>query len=72
MIQIGTKAIFDIAEVSAKFGVTPKTLRRYIREGKLAGQKIGQKWFVSEEGISDFFRKIKSKPLDEKVGENNE
>lgn len=67
MIVIGTKAIFDLTEVSAKFDVTPKTLRKYINEGRLAGRKVGQKWFVSEEGISDFLRKIESKPLNEKV-----
>ena len=67
MIVIGTKVIFDLTEVSAKFDVTPKTLRKYINEGRLAGRKVGQKWFVSEEGISDFLRKIESKPLNEKV-----
>lgn len=63
MIQIGTKAIFDVAEVSTKFGLTAKTLRKYINEGKLAGRKMGQRWYISEEGISDFFRKPQPKPL---------
>lgn len=67
MIVIGTKAIFDVAEVSTKFGLTAKTLRKYINEGKLAGRKMGQRWYISEEGISDYFRKIESKPLNEKA-----
>ena len=41
------------------FGLTSTTIRRYIsyiRDGKLKGKKMGTRWYVSEEAISDFFR----------------
>ena len=67
MVIIGRKVIFDVAEISAKFSLTAKTLRKYVNQGRLAGRKVGQKWFISEQGISDFFRKPQPKPLNEKA-----
>jgi len=41
---------------ASQFKLTPATIRRYIKSGKLKGQKLGVKWFVSSEAISDFLR----------------
>ena len=71
MIVIGRAIIFDVVEVASKFRLTPKTLRRYINEGRLAGRKMGQRWYISEEGISDFFRKPQPKPLADNPGEGD-
>ncbi len=69
MIQIGGIAIFDVTEVANKFGVTQKTIRRYINEGRLAGQKAGTRWYISQEAISDFFRRLQPKIPNERADE---
>ena len=63
MIEIGNTIIYDIREIAAEFNVTYSTIGRYIREGRIKGQKVGTKWYISEEAIADFFRQpyVKSK-----------
>ena len=55
MITIGNTVISDIKEIAAKFKLTPTTIRRYIKEGRLSGQKVGTRWFVSDQAIANFF-----------------
>jgi len=56
MIKLGNLIIFDLKEVAEKFNLTPTTIRRYIKEGRICGQKMGNKWYVSEEAMADFFK----------------
>ena len=55
MIKIASLQIFNIEEIAIQFKLTPATVRRYIKLGRLKGQKMGTKWYVSNEAISDFF-----------------
>lgn len=36
--------------------VTEETLRRWLREGRLEGEKIGTRWYISDGAIRDFLR----------------
>lgn len=54
-IEIGDIKLYSVLELSKKMNVTPITLRTYIREGRIKGQKIGGKWYVSEESLREFF-----------------
>jgi hypothetical protein len=54
-IKIGSITLFDIMELSKKLDLNPATLRGYIKSGRLKGQKVGTKWFVSEDGLREFF-----------------
>ncbi len=49
--KIGGIKIFTLKEINKQLGVTTITLRQYIKHGKLRGQK----WYVSEESLRDFF-----------------
>lgn len=57
-IQIGNIKIYSLKEIAEPLGVTPVTLRKYIRWERLKGQKVGQKWYVTEESLREFFNKI--------------
>lgn len=50
---------FTALEVSEKLKITPTTVRRYIRDGRLAGQKVGKTFLVSE---ANLFRFLKIEP----------
>ena len=54
-VNIGSLVLYSVKELSDKLGVTEITLREYIKQGKLKGQKAGGRWFISEENIRDFF-----------------
>ena len=43
-----------VMEASEKIDVHPKTIRRYIYDGKLSAKKIGRQWRVDEESIDEF------------------
>lgn len=62
MIKIGDTLIFNIKEIADKFGLTTTTIRRYIKKGRINGQKVRTKWYISEEAIADFFRQPYFKP----------
>jgi len=54
-IKLGDLHLFDVQELSKKFGVNPVTVRGYMRSGRLKGRKIGRKWYLTEEALRDYF-----------------
>lgn len=46
--------IFTVDEVAALLDLHPKTVRRYIREGKLKANKIGGQWRVMRDDLESF------------------
>ena len=53
--QIGKLTLYELAEISEKIGCHINTLRKYLRDGRIKGRKVGNRWFVSEEGLREFF-----------------
>lgn len=43
-----------VEEISQMLSIHPKTIQRYIREGKLSATKIGKSWRVSGHDLSTF------------------
>ena len=55
-IEIGNVRLYSLQEISAKINnVSPQTLRSYIQDGRLKGRKFGQKWYVSEQALQEYF-----------------
>lgn len=42
-----------VAEAARRLGRSIEQVRRYLREGKLRGQRIGQQWFVDEASLTE-------------------
>jgi predicted site-specific integrase-resolvase len=53
-LKIEGLTLYTLDELAQKFKVTTVTLRSYIKKGKLRGQKIGDRWFVSGASLRDF------------------
>ncbi|MBQ8623122.1 MAG: helix-turn-helix domain-containing protein [Oscillospiraceae bacterium] len=49
------KKFYTIAELAKAMGFTDRTIRNYIRSGKLKGEMVDGEWRFSEEAISDLF-----------------
>ena len=47
---------YSVTELSQKLNVTPVTIWKYLKQGRLKGQKIMGRWFISEGEVSDFFK----------------
>lgn len=56
-IQIGDIKLYSVLELSQVLKITTVTLRTYIRQGKIKGQKIGGMWYITEERLKEFFNK---------------
>ena len=53
--KIGNMTLYSLEELSKTLEITTVTLRAYIKQGRIKGQKVGGKWFVSEESLKAFF-----------------
>jgi len=61
-IEIGSVKIFELADVARALQISTTTLRRYIRQGDLAGKKVGGRWLISESAIEQYFLSPYRKP----------
>jgi excisionase family DNA binding protein len=48
------KDYYTVEQISAMLDIHPKTIQRYIREGKLRATKIGKSWRVNGHDLSVF------------------
>jgi excisionase family DNA binding protein len=66
-VQLGTLTLFEVKELCEKFGLHPVTIRKYMKRGRLRGQKIGKKWYITEEALRDYFKEPGKKSAKSKV-----
>ena len=43
--------IHDTASLARLFGVTKETARKWLRAGRLPGQRVGKAWFADDQQI---------------------
>jgi len=49
--MITLEGMITVAETARRLNRSTEQVRRYLREGKLQGQRIGNQWFVEERGL---------------------
>lgn len=54
MIIIQNTKFYTVLEVAKELNITPLTVRTYIRQGRLKGQKIGRPYLISENSLQEF------------------
>ncbi len=54
MKQFGDIKFYDVQEIARIFDMTPQSIRKFIREGRIKGRKVGTRWYVTEEAIREF------------------
>jgi excisionase family DNA binding protein len=50
--MIETEGMITVAEAAKRLNRSIEQVRRYLREGKLKGQRIGNQWFVDEASLT--------------------
>ena len=56
-IRIGELKLYDLEELSDKLQVNVRSLRRWIREGKIKAKKLGVKYYITEQNLTEYFEK---------------
>ena len=54
--QLGDIKLYSLKEISETLKVTEVTLRSYLNSGRLRGQKMGTRWFVTENNLREYFK----------------
>ncbi len=54
MREIEGIKLFTVTETADTLGITPQTVRAYIKQGKLKGQRIGRPILITENSIKQF------------------
>ncbi len=47
---------YTIPEAAEAFNVTPQTVRKWIKEGKLKSKRIGRPILITERNLKDFLK----------------
>ena len=53
MLNTGTP-IYTLKDLSGKLKISIRTLREYVKAGKLKAKKIGKTYYVTEHSLMDF------------------
>ena len=49
--------IFSVNNLHGMLHLSRRTIRRYLREGKLEGRKIGRRWYIIDTNLKKFLDK---------------
>jgi len=55
-VEIEGIKFYTIPEVAEALKITPQTVRRYLKAGKLKGQRIGRGILITEKNIREFLK----------------
>lgn len=49
-----SSAILDLADVEKRLKINRRTLREYVKQGRLEAKKIGRSYYITEERLMQF------------------
>ena len=65
MIEIGDIKAYDVQEIAKMFDMTPQSIRRFLREGRIKARKFGTRWYATEEAIREYLLGYDNEPKKE-------
>lgn len=60
--------LFTVAELSEMLKLHPKTIVRFINEGKISGNKVGRAWTVTQAALNTFMQANQAQPEPVNIG----
>lgn len=54
--EIMGTTLYTLKEAAELFGITQRTMFIYLKDKRIVGQKIGGKWYFTEETLKKFIR----------------
>jgi len=58
--------LFTVGTLAEYLNIKPKTIRRYLREGKIHGFKIGYDWRILERDVIEFLEEKRQKAINDR------
>ena len=68
-VKIGDLELYTVEELSSSLGIQERTIREYLKSGKLRGRKMAKRWYVTEEALREYFEAEEPEPEEEKEHE---
>lgn len=56
MIIIQDIKFYTVLEIAKELKVSPETVRNYLKQGRLKGQRVGRPYLVSEHNLREFLK----------------
>ena len=56
MIKLKTTTAYDVKETAGILHIGIQTVRLYIKQGKIKAQKVGTRYYVTDETVADFLK----------------
>ena len=54
MKQLGDITFYDVQEIAKAFDMTPQSIRKFLKEGRIKARKFGTRWYVTEEAMREY------------------
>lgn len=64
------KDFYSVNELAEQLGVTTRSIRNYLHEGKLKGTKVGGQWKFSERNLLSSYTEIKQRKQQKKCSDS--
>lgn len=61
MIAVVDTKLYTVEDLVDMLKLSDKTVRVYLREGKIKARKIGLRWFITEENLKKFIEGVDNK-----------
>lgn len=63
MKEIAGVKLYDVEDLQKLLELSGSAIRRYLRSGRLIGQKIGKNYYVSEDNLQEFLNPQVTTPV---------
>ena len=57
-VQIQNTTLYSVVELSMMLNVTTATIRNYLNQGKLRGDKVMGRWLITYEDLMGFIKRF--------------
>jgi excisionase family DNA binding protein len=61
-VKIGELELYTVEELSSSLGIQERTIREYLKAGKIRGRKLAKRWYVTEEALREYFEADEPEP----------
>ena len=65
-VKIGELELYTVDELST-LGIQERTIREYLKAGKIRGRKLAKRWYVTEEALREYFEAEEPEPEEEQA-----
>ena len=62
MKQLGDITFYDVQEIAKAFDMTPQSIRKFFKQGKIKARKFGTRWYVTEEAMREYLLGYDNEP----------